>query len=185
LLRETVPFVAISVVTGAVLIEASHLGYRAAGALGLHGIAFYAFAQGSYLAANGVTFILRFVIFNFLVFADHRPGFVGLYARYRLLIHEGARFGLVGLAGFVVTVGGANLLRYQAGMGRLSAFAIATVVAAGYLVPLLVVPEVGVASGGRYVHRACGGSAGSLGCQAGAACARALREGTCAATRTG
>lgn len=129
LLREAVPFVAISVVTGSVLIEASHLGYRAAGALGLHGIAFYAFAQGFYLAANGLTFILRFVIFNFLVFTDHRPGFVGLYERYRLLIHEGARFGLVGLAGFVVTVAGANLLRYQAGMGRLSAFATATVVA--------------------------------------------------------
>jgi hypothetical protein len=37
--RETVPFVAISVVNGPVLIEASHLGYGEAGALGLHGIA--------------------------------------------------------------------------------------------------------------------------------------------------
>src|SRR6516164_873809 len=37
LLAETLPFVAISVATGAVLIEASHLGYLAAGALGLHG----------------------------------------------------------------------------------------------------------------------------------------------------
>ncbi|HUY44733.1 MAG TPA: GtrA family protein [Streptosporangiaceae bacterium] len=52
-----------------------------------------------------------------------------LYARFRHLIHEGARFGVVGLVGFVVTGGGANLLRYQAGMGRLSSTAIAIVVA--------------------------------------------------------
>jgi putative flippase GtrA len=52
-----------------------------------------------------------------------------LYARFRHLIHEGARFGVVGLAGLAVTDGGANLLRYQAGMGRLSSVAIATVAA--------------------------------------------------------
>jgi putative flippase GtrA len=52
-----------------------------------------------------------------------------LYARFRHLIHEGARFGVVGLVGLAITDGGANLLRYQAGMGRLSAVAIATVVA--------------------------------------------------------
>jgi putative flippase GtrA len=69
-LRETLPFVAISAVNGPVLIEASHFGYREAGALGLHGVAFHAFTQGFYLAANGVTFIVRFVIFNFVVFAD-------------------------------------------------------------------------------------------------------------------
>ena len=63
------------------------------------------------------------------MFADRTVGLTGLYARYRQLIHESARFAVVGLAGLVVTVGGANLLRYQAGMGRLSAVAIATVVA--------------------------------------------------------
>ena len=40
--------------------------------LGLHGIEFGAFVQGLYLAANGVTFIIRFLIFNNLVFADRR-----------------------------------------------------------------------------------------------------------------
>ena len=129
LLRETLPFVAISVVAGAVLIEASHLGYREAGALGLHGIAFYAFAQGFYLAANVVTFIVRFLIFNSLVFADRTAGLAGLYARHRQQIQEGVRFGVVGLTGLAVTVPGANLLRYQAGMGRVSAVAIATVAA--------------------------------------------------------
>jgi putative flippase GtrA len=52
-----------------------------------------------------------------------------LYARFRDLIHEGARFGVVGLVGLVVTDGFANLLRYHAGLGRLSAVAIAIVIA--------------------------------------------------------
>jgi putative flippase GtrA len=51
------------------------------------------------------------------------------YARFRDLIHEGARFGVVGFIGLLVTDGLANLLRYQAGLGRLSALAIAIVVA--------------------------------------------------------
>jgi len=94
LLRETVPFVAISVAAGAVLIEASHLGYQAAAALGLHGIAFYAFAEGCYLAANCVTFVVRFALFNFVVFADGGVGLARLYARYRTVIFEGARLAL-------------------------------------------------------------------------------------------
>ena len=52
-----------------------------------------------------------------------------LYARFRHLIHEGARFGVVGLLGLVVTDVCANLLRYQAGLGRLSSVAIAIVIA--------------------------------------------------------
>jgi putative flippase GtrA len=72
LLRETLPFVGVSLLVGAMLIEASHLGYRLAGALGLHGIRFVAFVQGCYLAANGVTFIMRFLLFHFVLFADRR-----------------------------------------------------------------------------------------------------------------
>jgi len=52
-----------------------------------------------------------------------------LYARFRHLIHEGARFGVVGLLGFLITDGCANLLRYQAGLGRIAAVAIAIVIA--------------------------------------------------------
>jgi putative flippase GtrA len=52
-----------------------------------------------------------------------------LYGRFRDLIHETARFGVVGLAGLIVTDSGANLLRYEAGMDRFSALAVATVVA--------------------------------------------------------
>ena len=37
-----------------------------------------------------------------------------LYARFRVLIHEVAKFGLVGVLAFVITLGGANLLHYGA-----------------------------------------------------------------------
>jgi putative flippase GtrA len=52
-----------------------------------------------------------------------------LYGRFRDLIHETARFGVVGLVGLVVTDSGANLLQYGAGMDRFSATAVATIVA--------------------------------------------------------
>jgi putative flippase GtrA len=52
-----------------------------------------------------------------------------LYGRFRDLLHEAARFGVVGLAGLVVTDSGANLLQYGAGMDRFSATAVATIVA--------------------------------------------------------
>jgi putative flippase GtrA len=51
------------------------------------------------------------------------------YGRFRELINEGARFAVVGLAGVVITDGGANLLRYGAGLDRFTAVAIATLVA--------------------------------------------------------
>jgi putative flippase GtrA len=69
-LRETLPFLAVSLVVGIVLTEASHFGYREAAALGLHGAAHDAFVQGFYLAANCFTFLTRFLIFHFVLFAD-------------------------------------------------------------------------------------------------------------------
>jgi putative flippase GtrA len=68
--RETLPFLAVSLVVGIVLTEASHFGYREAAALGLHGVAHDAFVQGFYLAANCCTFLVRFLIFHFVLFAD-------------------------------------------------------------------------------------------------------------------
>ena len=73
LVKETLPFVAISLAVGVVLTEASHFAYKGGAALGLHGIEFGLFVQGLYLIANGITFITRFIIFNWLVFADRRP----------------------------------------------------------------------------------------------------------------
>src|SRR5215469_152563 len=70
LLKETLPFVAISLVVGAVLTEASHFAYREATVLSLHGAERAVFLQGLYLAANGVTFLVRFLIFHFVLFAN-------------------------------------------------------------------------------------------------------------------
>lgn len=52
-----------------------------------------------------------------------------LYQRFRVLIHEAAKFGVVGLAGFIVSLGGADVLRYGAGMGKYKAIVVATVLA--------------------------------------------------------
>jgi putative flippase GtrA len=52
-----------------------------------------------------------------------------LYARFRVLIHEVAKFGLVGIIAFFITLGGANALHYGAGLGPLTSVTIATVVA--------------------------------------------------------
>src|SRR5579862_4190482 len=49
-----------------------------------------------------------------------------LYERFRHLIHEGAKFGVVGAIGFVVTDGGTNLLH---GIGWLKATVISTIAA--------------------------------------------------------
>lgn len=49
--------------------------------------------------------------------------------KYRDLIREAARFGVVGGLGVVVTDGGTNLLRESAGLGWLTANVIATLVA--------------------------------------------------------
>ena len=53
----------------------------------------------------------------------------GLYQRFRHLIHELLKFGVIGGVGFVVTLGGADLLRYEAGLGKYTSVGIATVVA--------------------------------------------------------
>lgn len=52
-----------------------------------------------------------------------------LYERFRVLIHEAAKFGVVGLIGFVVSLGGADVLHYGAGLGKYSSVVIATVAA--------------------------------------------------------
>jgi putative flippase GtrA len=49
-----------------------------------------------------------------------------LYTRFRVLIHEAAKFGTVGIIAFLITIGGANGLHYGAGLGPLTSVAIAT-----------------------------------------------------------
>jgi putative flippase GtrA len=53
----------------------------------------------------------------------------GLYERFQRLIHEAAKFGVVGAIAFVVTTVGTNLLHFQAGLGPLTSNVIATIVA--------------------------------------------------------
>ena len=52
-----------------------------------------------------------------------------LYTRFRVLIHEVAKFGTVGILAFFITIGGANVLRYGAGLGPLTSVTLATIVA--------------------------------------------------------
>jgi putative flippase GtrA len=52
-----------------------------------------------------------------------------LYTRFRVLIHEVAKFGAVGILAFLITIVGANALRYGAGLGPLTSVALATAVA--------------------------------------------------------
>ncbi len=52
-----------------------------------------------------------------------------LYTRFRVLIHEAAKFGTVGIIAFFITIGGANGLHYGVGLGPLTSVTIATVFA--------------------------------------------------------
>ena len=52
-----------------------------------------------------------------------------LYERFRQLIHEGAKFGIVGIIGVIITDGGTNLFRSNFHIGWLTANVFATVVA--------------------------------------------------------
>ena len=53
----------------------------------------------------------------------------GLYARFQRLIHEAAKFGVVGIVGVFITNGGYALLHNTFGLGPVTATTIATIVA--------------------------------------------------------
>jgi putative flippase GtrA len=74
LLKETLPFWAISLCVGVVLTGTSKLAHAEARNLGLHRWEEVVFAQGLYLAANCVTFVIRFLIFHYFLFADRGSG---------------------------------------------------------------------------------------------------------------
>lgn len=52
-----------------------------------------------------------------------------LYERFRVLIHEAAKFGVVGAIGFVVSLGGADVLHFDLNFGKYKAVVVATVLA--------------------------------------------------------
>ena len=74
LLKETLPFVSISICVGVVLTSTSKLATQQARDMGLHGLDKVLFAQGLYLGANCVTFIIRFLIFHYVLFNDRGSG---------------------------------------------------------------------------------------------------------------
>jgi putative flippase GtrA len=50
-----------------------------------------------------------------------------LYERFRQLVHEAGKFGVVGAIAFLIATVGTNLLHFRAGMGPLTANVIATI----------------------------------------------------------
>jgi len=72
-LRETIPFWAISVSVIALLTLANKFGYRSAAWLHLTGARHVLWVDLIWLAANLGTFLLRFAVFHYVLFAD-RPG---------------------------------------------------------------------------------------------------------------
>jgi putative flippase GtrA len=53
----------------------------------------------------------------------------GLYIRFQQLVHELAKFGVIGAVGFLVTTVGANILHFEVGLGPLTSIVISTIVA--------------------------------------------------------
>lgn len=70
MLRETLPFLAISVLVVLVLSLATKLGYGIAADLHLHGARHVAVVELVYVIANFCTFLLRFAIFDHVLFKD-------------------------------------------------------------------------------------------------------------------
>jgi len=52
-----------------------------------------------------------------------------VYRRFQLLIHEGAKFLVIGGIGFVVTIGGADILHFDVGLGKYTSITVATIIA--------------------------------------------------------
>jgi putative flippase GtrA len=72
LLKETLPFWLVSVGVWVLLALAAKLGVHLAATMQLHGIKRIAAVDGTYFAANCVTFLLRFLLFHYVLFADQR-----------------------------------------------------------------------------------------------------------------
>ena len=72
LLKETLPFWLVSVAVWVLLALSAKLGVHLAAANDLHGAERIAVADGTYFAANCVTFLLRFLLFHYVLFADPR-----------------------------------------------------------------------------------------------------------------
>lgn len=70
LLKETLPFWIVSVAAWILLGLATKLGVHLAGAHAHHTLRWHLVVNGTYLGANVLTFVARFVIFHYVLFAD-------------------------------------------------------------------------------------------------------------------
>ena len=73
ILKETLPFWLVSVVMWVALGYAAKLGVRLAESAEYDGLQRVLITDGTYLAANCVTFLARFLIFHYVLFADRSP----------------------------------------------------------------------------------------------------------------
>ena len=73
LLRETIPFWIVFGVATVISTLATKLGYYTARSMNLHGFEHVMVVEAIYLAANIATFLMRFVIFHYILFADRKP----------------------------------------------------------------------------------------------------------------
>jgi putative flippase GtrA len=72
LLKETLPFWAISVCTIIILVTATKLAHELARDWHLGNLERVVFVAAAYFGANCLTFLTRFVIFHYVLFADRR-----------------------------------------------------------------------------------------------------------------
>jgi putative flippase GtrA len=72
-LRETIPFWAISALVIVLLTLANKFGYASAGWLHLSGAKHVLWVDLIWLVANCGTFVLRFMIFHYILFTDRSP----------------------------------------------------------------------------------------------------------------
>src|ERR1700678_4359669 len=73
-LRETIPFWIVFGVATAISTGATKLAYVMARAMHLYDFKQVLFVEAVYLAANIATFLMRFMIFHYILFADRTPG---------------------------------------------------------------------------------------------------------------
>jgi putative flippase GtrA len=77
LLKETLPFWAISACTIVILVTATKLAHSAAHSMNLSNTERVIFVAAAYFGANCLTFLARFVIFHYVLFADRGSKAVG------------------------------------------------------------------------------------------------------------
>jgi putative flippase GtrA len=73
LLRETFPFWAVAIAVAVTLTTVTKVANQQAMAMGLSHTQRVMFDGAAYFLANTVTFLLRFVIFHYVLFADRTP----------------------------------------------------------------------------------------------------------------